>query len=327
MTDARYAALQAFIEQCLGADVQGPEPASSDASFRRYWRVHGAGGSHIIMDAPPDKENCGPFIDVSARLVQAGLRAPAVLAQDLEHGFLLLDDLGTRTLLQDLRPETVDRYYDSGMRSLLKMQTSVDGSGLPSYDELRLTAEMELMPQWYLQAHLGLQLTCGDWDTLEQSFGLLLRSARSQPQVFVHRDYHSRNLMLGVSDDSELGILDFQDAVIGPITYDLVSLLKDCYVRWPTSRVDDWAERYRQMLAEQGVVVPERSTWLRAFDLMGLQRHLKVLGIFARLHHRDGKSGYLADLPRVHDYCLQVCDRYAELAALGERLRRWAPPR
>ncbi len=319
MSDPRHAALCAFVADHLGAAASAPEPASSDASFRRYWRVHTPAGSQIIMDAPPERENCDPFIDVAGRLARAGVRAPTVQAMDLEQGFLLLDDMGTRTMLDILSPDNVEVQYGEALEALLRMQLNVAAEGLPRYDENRLRDEMELLPRWFLQQHLGIELECHDYDRLEQSFMVLIHNARVQPQLFVHRDFHSRNLMAGTPP----AVLDFQDAVIGPITYDLVSLLKDCYVRWPPDQVAAWAEGYRLRLHAEGVTVPDGRRWQRWFDLMGLQRHLKVLGIFARLWHRDGKSGYLADLPRVLQYSLEVCERYLELQELGRSLQRW----
>ncbi len=323
MSDDRHSALLAFVHQHLGSDASAPLPASSDASFRRYWRVQAGGRTHIVMDAPPDKENCAPFIDIGQRLRAAQIKAPEVRASDLASGFLLLSDLGTETLLPALNDGNVDAYYGSALRSLQRMQQSVEVGGLPRYDQLRLRDEMELLPRWFLRQHLGVEPDCEEYDIIETAFITLIHSARVQPQVFVHRDFHSRNLMLGEGPHAELGVLDFQDAVIGPITYDLVSLLKDCYLRWHPDRVAAWAEGYRQQLTNAGVEVPDSLRWQRWFDLMGVQRHLKVLGIFARLHYRDGKTEYLADLPRVLGYVLETCERNLELEAIGKRLANW----
>jgi aminoglycoside/choline kinase family phosphotransferase len=314
----RQQQLHAFAQHALGLSLPPPVAASSDASFRSYWRLRDAQRSWIVMDAPPEHEDCGPFIDVSARLVGSGLNAPQVLAQDLQRGFLLLSDLGTRTYLPELQPDAVDALYADAMQALQRMQQQVSSVGLPVYDEARLTAELELFPTWFLQRHLGWAEDCHGWDRIEQTFMRLLAAAAEQPQTFVHRDFHSRNLM--ITGNNNPGILDFQDAVHGPITYDLVSLLKDCYVRWPDAQVQAWSEQYRQLLAARGIAVPGPTRWRRWFDWMGLQRHLKVLGIFARLHYRDGKSGYLADLPRVLGYVLDTCARYGELAGFGEWL-------
>jgi len=323
MPTDRQLALASFLEQHLGDDASSPVAASSDASFRRYWRVQANAQTHIVMDAPPDKENCEPFIDIASRLQSAQIKAPQVHAADLSTGFLLLTDLGSQTLLQALDDDSADAYYGSALRSLQRMQQAVDFAGLPRFDQLRLRDEMELMPRWFLRQHLGVEPDCEEYDIIETGFLALIHSARVQPQVFVHRDFHSRNLMLGDDPQAELGVLDFQDAVIGPITYDLVSLLKDCYVRWHPDRVAAWAEGYRQQLQNAGVEVPDSLRWQRWFDLMGVQRHLKVLGIFARLHYRDGKTDYLADLPRVLEYVLETCERYLELETLGKRLAQW----
>lgn len=316
----RLSQLHDFAQQALALTLPPPVAASADASFRSYWRVGDAQRSWIVMDAPTEHEDCGPFIDVSGRLVAAGLNAPQVLAQDLQRGFLLLNDLGTRTYLPELQPTTVDDLYTDAMRALQRMQQQVSTDGLPAYDEARLTTELELFPTWFLQRHLGWGEDCHGWDRIEQTFMRLLGAAAEQPQTFVHRDFHSRNLMITAQHNP--GILDFQDAVHGPLTYDLVSLLKDCYVRWPDAQVQAWSEQYRQLLASSGRAVPGPTRWRRWFDWMGVQRHLKVLGIFARLHYRDGKSGYLADLPRVLSYVLDTCARYGELAEFGEWLER-----
>jgi hypothetical protein len=317
-TPQRLQDLHQFAQLALATDLPLPVAASADASFRSYWRVTAGSSSWIVMDAPPAHEDCRPFIDISARLVAAGLHAPQVLAQDLQQGFLLLSDLGTRTLLPELSPATVDALYADALHALLQMQMQVRTDALPIYDEARLTAELELFPTWFLQRHLGWGEDCTGFDRIELTFMRLLAAAAEQPQTFVHRDFHSRNLM--VQAPGKLGILDFQDALVGPVTYDLVSLLKDCYVHWPDAQVYGWADQYRQQLAAAGMAVPGPTRWRRWFDWMGVQRHLKVLGIFARLHYRDGKSGYLADLPRVLSYVLQTCSRYGELADFGEWL-------
>lgn len=327
MSDDRHSALLAFVHQHLGSDALAPLPASSDASFRRYWRIQAGGRTHIVMDAPPDKENCAPFIDIAERLRSAQIKAPEVRASDLASGFLLLSDLGRETLLPALDDGSVDAYYGSALRTLQRMQQSVEVDGLPRYDQLRLRDEMELLPRWFLRHHLAVEPDCVEYDIIERAFVALIHNARVQSQVFVHRDFHSRNLMLGENRHAELGVLDFQDAVIGPVTYDLVSLLKDCYLRWHPDRVAAWAEGYRQQLANAGIEVPDSLRWQRWLDLMGVQRHLKVLGIFARLHYRDGKTEYLADLPRVLGYVLETCERYSELEAIGKRLANWTAGR
>lgn len=325
MSVTREALRLEFARRALGEAGVGLVPASSDASFRSYWRSVGVRPSRIVMDAPPDKEDLGPFLDVAARLAAAGVAAPEVLARDIEHGFLLLSDLGSRLLLPELDAERVDGHYLRSMDLLLHMQREVDARGLPDYDTARLTAEMELMPTWFVQRHLGREPECEDWDVIEPAFRVLLDSAAAQPQCFVHRDFHSRNLML--QDDDALAVIDFQDAVRGPVTYDLVSLLRDCYVEWPDAQVAGWVEDYRLQLHESGVEMPDTARFLRAFDLMGLQRHIKVLGIFCRLWYRDGKPGYLADLPRVWGYVQRIGQRHPEIRPLVELLAKWVGDR
>jgi hypothetical protein len=306
----------------LGALDGPPASASADASFRSYWRVRRGTRSWVVMNAPPDKEDVGPFIDIAARLRAAGLNAPEVIAQDRAQGFLLLSDLGTRTYLPELDEGSVEALYGDALDALQIMQTRVDGSGLPAYDAARLSAEMDLFPTWFLHRHLGHESTPPERELIAACMQRLLDSAAEQPASFVHRDYHSRNLM--IVPGANPGIIDFQDAVVGPITYDLVSLLKDCYIQWPLARVHGWAEAYRQRLVAAGMVQVGPTRWRRWFDWMGLQRHLKVLGIFARLNYRDGKAGYLNDLPLVLDYTLSVCARYGELAPFGEWLQQLA---
>ena len=313
---------QHWITDCLGAAVTRVEPASADASFRSYWRLHLAGGdTRIVMDAPPDREDVRPWLDIAERLRAAGVHAPAVHAADVDQGFLLLEDLGNRTLLPALDDGSADALYGDALATLLKMQQHADSGDLPAYDEARLVTEMALMPEWFLRRHLGIVPECEQWDSIESAFRLLVDSARAQPQVFVHRDYHSRNLLL--PDGGGTGVIDFQDALRGPVTYDLVSLLRDCYIAWPIERVDGWVEGYRRQLADSGLCDADPRRFRRWFDLMGVQRHLKVLGIFCRLYYRDGKSGYLGDLPLVWRYCDEVMALYPELADLRALLRGW----
>jgi aminoglycoside/choline kinase family phosphotransferase len=320
LSSDRLAALAAFAQAHLGALDGPPTSASADASFRSYWRVRQGTHSWVVMNAPPDKEDVGPFIDIASRLRAAGLNAPKVIAQDLAQGFLLLSDLGTRTYLPELDEGSVESLYADALDALQTMQARVDATGLPAYDAARLTAEMDLFPTWFLRRHLGHEPTSTDAALIAECMRRLLDSAAEQPVAFVHRDYHSRNLM--IVPGANPGIIDFQDALIGPLTYDLVSLLKDCYIQWPLARVHGWAENYRQRLIAAGMVQVGPTRWRRWFDWMGLQRHLKVLGIFARLNYRDGKAGYLNDLPLVLDYTLTVCARYGELAAFGEWLEQ-----
>ena len=302
-------------------DAQAPlESASADASFRSYWRSHSGGRSWIVMDAPPDREDIRPWLDIAQRLNAAGLHAPEIRASDAELGFVLMADLGTRLYLPELRDDNVDALYADALDALLVMQTGVDAADLPPYDEARLVAEMELMPTWFLSRHLGFTPDCADWDVIEPAFRALVNAAQVQPQVFVHRDYHSRNLL--ITDRDNPGILDFQDAVRGPVTYDLVSLLRDCYIAWPEQKIQAWVEGYRQRLVAAGITDVDTETFQRGFDLIGLQRHIKVLGIFCRLWYRDGKAGYLNDLPLVWRYTREVGRRHAATAPLIELIER-----
>jgi N-acetylmuramate 1-kinase len=317
---SREQARLAWARTALGDDTAQLERASADASFRSYWRSESGGRSWIVMDAPPDREDIRPWLDIAARLVDAGLHAPEVRAADAELGFVLMADLGHRLYLPELTEARVDALYADAMDALLAMQAKVDARDLPPYDEQRLVSEMELMPTWFLQRHLGFDTQCEDWDVVEVAFRALVDNATRQEQVFVHRDYHSRNLL--VCPGANPGILDFQDAVRGPVTYDLVSLLRDCYIQWPEPRVQAWAEAYRRKLVAAGLTHVDEATFRRGFDLMGLQRHLKVLGIFCRLWYRDGKAGYLGDLPLVWEYTRRVGLRYPETAAMIRLVER-----
>lgn len=309
----------AWTRDALADPAATLDSASADASFRSYWRSHSGGRMWIVMDAPPGKEDIRPWLDIAARLAGAGLHAPHIRASDADQGFVLMADLGSRLYLAELDAQrsndaVVDRLYADALDALLLMQTRVPSDDLPPYDDARLIAEMELMPEWFLQRHLGLVPGCDNWDRIELAFRALANSAEHQPQAFVHRDYHSRNLM--ITDGDGPGILDFQDAVRGPLTYDLVSLLRDAYIVWPDERVYGWVEDYRRKLVHSGLTAVDAPTFRRAFDLMGLQRHIKILGIFCRLWYRDGKAGYLGDLPLVWRYVRDVGRRYPEIAPL-----------
>lgn len=291
--------------------------ASADASFRRYFRVHLAqsceyGATLIAMDAPPPQENCEPFVRIAKLFGDAGLNVPKVIAQDLEHGFLLLNDLGNDTYLSQLNSVSAPKLYADANNALIKLQLASQPDVLPNYDAELLTREMQLFPDWYIAKHLNVTLDDKQQTVLTNTFNLLNKNILAQMQVYVHRDYHSRNLML--TNENNPGVLDFQDAVYGAITYDLVSLLKDAYICWEEDQVIDWLVRYWQNARKAGLAVPEDfSDFYRDFEYMGAQRHIKVLGIFARLYHRDGKDGYLKDMPLVMDYLRKVCERYAEL--------------
>ena len=328
----RADALRRFAETALAATGLPIEPASADASFRSYWRVTAADRSYIVMDAPPDKENVEPWLDVGERLRRAGLHAPEVHAVDRAQGFVLMEDLGTRMYLAELGDATVDALYADALDALLRMQTTADAAGLPAFDETFMTTELELMPEWFLRRHLGHAVECDEWDVIELAFRTLINALRSQPQGFMHRDYHSRNLLV-VGDDSRAasshalarpGIIDFQGAMIGPVTYDLASLLRDCYIAWDAERVEGWVDAYRERLRHAHLIDAhvDAARLRRWFDLAGLQRHIKVLGIFCRLCYRDGKAHYLADLPLTWHYVIMVAERYAELAPLADLLKR-----
>lgn len=313
----------------VSADAASLRPASSDASFRRYFRVDCADGvSRIVMDAPPGKEDTAPYLWVAGLLRDAGLAAPAVVAADPGRGFVLLEDLGERTYLselQDARASGDEPRTEAAMRAALGALVRMQGidAALPPYDEARLRAELDLFPEWYVGRHLGASLDAAEAAALARVFDALLASALAQPRVFVHRDFHSRNLMH--RRGAEPGVLDFQDAVSGPITYDLASLLRDAYIAWPEERQLDWAIRYWEAARAAGLpVAADFADFYRDFEWMGLQRHLKVLGIFARLYHRDGKSQYLGDLPQVMAYARAVAGRYRDLAPLLRLLDRLA---
>jgi N-acetylmuramate 1-kinase len=319
-SDSRLANLTQWVIEDLGFAGATIAPASVDASFRRYFRVTCGADSYIVMDAPPDKEDSGPFLTVARILGRLDLNVPMILARDMERGFLLLTDLGSRQYLDALPVDgAADELYADALKSLRIMQTADAGlsQGLPRYDRALLLREMELLPEWFLIRHLGLTIAARERAMLEGLFESLVDAAVSQPACFVHRDYHSRNLL--VTPENNPGILDFQDAVWGPVTYDLASLLKDCYIAWPPARVRQWALQYRDTLIEAGFKLDaDAAAFMRWFDLTGLQRHIKVLGIFARLFYRDGKSQYLKDLPRVLAYVRDTALNYPETAAFAE---------
>ncbi|KFI21948.1 aminoglycoside phosphotransferase family protein [Nitrosococcus oceani] len=318
MSDPRFDALQQWLERGLGLMNYRLAPASEDASFRRYFRVHYRGMSLIVMDAPPEREDCRSFVHVARGFRGLGLNVPEVLEQDLERGFLLLTDLGEHQYLRVLNARNASTLYRDALVALRLLQggESAQGLHLPPYDQDLLLKEMGLFQEWYLERHLGIEVGT----TLEKVFERLAASALAQPQVPVHRDYHSRNLMM--TEQANPGILDFQDAVKGPVTYDLVSLLRDCYIAWPQDRVLVWLYDYRRQAARAGIPVgASEAEFLRWFDWMGVQRHLKASGIFARLNVRDKKSGYLKDIPRTLGYIRTVARRYGELAELDGVLR------
>ncbi len=300
--------------------------ASSDASFRRYFRWEGEGRSFVVMDAPPPQENCKPFVDIAFLLAKSGINVPKIYAEDLERGFLLLNDLGNKTYLDVIDGENADALFDDALQALLAFQQLPMVAPLPSYDVALLRRELELFPEWYVKRELGIEFDAVQQQQWQHISDLLIDSALAQPKVLVHRDYMPRNLMLS---EPNPGVLDFQDAVYGPVTYDVTCLFKDAFLSWPEERVRGWLENYWQQASALNIPVqPDFEDFLRASDLMGVQRHLKVIGIFARICHRDGKPRYLADVPRFFSYIEAVIARrpeLAELQALFTSLRGGAP--
>jgi aminoglycoside/choline kinase family phosphotransferase len=327
--DARVQQIRDWLTGELGLRLVRLEPASADASFRRYFRASLADGpTRVVMDAPPDKEDVAPFLKVAALLEGCGVHVPHIHAADSRRGLVLLEDLGSDPYLTQLRSgDEADLLYGDALEALRRIQVQgreVLGE-LSPYDRTVLGREMALMPEWFCERHLQLKLDDADRAVLAQSFEFLTVEALAQPLVFVHRDYHSRNLMR--LPDRNPGIIDFQDALAGPVGYDLVSLLKDCYIDWPRSQVEHWVSGYRARLrGERDLAGSSEREFLRWFDLIGLQRHIKVLGIFARLCYRDGKHGYLPELPRTLEYVLDAARRFSELRAFEQWLQRRVVP-
>jgi len=311
------------LERWLAAELRGAHfaltPASEDASFRRYFRATlDDGASFVVMDAPPEKEDCRPFVHVARLLHEAGVHAPEVHAADLAAGFLLLSDLGTRTYLAELNAGNADALMRDATDALLRWQLATRPGELPPYDEALLRRELNLFPEWYVGRHRGLTLSSAQALALEGIFATLVKSALAQPAVYVHRDYMPRNLMVS---EPNPGVLDFQDAVLGPISYDMVCLVRDAFISWDEERELDWSVRYWEKARAARLPVPVQfAEFWRAFEWMGLQRHLKVLGIFARINYRDGKPRYLEDTPRFLRYARAVAARYGELAPLARLL-------
>ncbi|MDR4518978.1 MAG: phosphotransferase [Nitrosomonas sp.] len=311
--------LENWIQQQYPEMLFTLQPASADASFRRYFRVISDNDTFIAMDAPPPQEDCAPFVHV-AQLLEQAVNVPTIRAKDLEQGFLLLSDLGDLTYLQALtdQPKEANHLYSEATDALIKMQLTRHLDDLPQYDEALLRFELSLFPDWYIARHLQLDLSAVQKTVLEQVFTRIVQNNLSQPRVFVHRDYHSRNLMVTTPNP---GVLDFQDAVVGPVTYDLVSLLKDAYIAWDEECILDWAIRYWEKARRAGLpVASDFGDFYRDFEWMGVQRHVKVLGIFARLCYRDGKNAYLDDMPLVMNYLRKACKRYHELRPLLDLL-------
>jgi aminoglycoside/choline kinase family phosphotransferase len=320
--DLRLEQLENWLARLFGTRDFQVTTASADASFRRYFRVARGNDTWIAMDAPPAKEDMEPYIRIASMLVDVGVNAPRVIERNDEEGFLLNSDLGSRTYLMELDAQgDADRLYADAIEALVRIQSGgrAHATRLPPYDDALLRREMGLFPEWFCGRHLGLTLSGDEAAALAGVFDVLSATALQQPRVFVHRDYHSRNLMVGdgARHGPNPGILDFQDAVSGPVTYDLVSLLRDCYVAWPLERVRGWALQFRGSAQRAGVEVgADEGQFLRWFDLMGVQRHLKAIGIFARLWRRDGKPGYLNDIPRTLNYVRAASGHYRELQFL-----------
>ena len=320
MSSDRDASLRAWLDGAAGVPVGVLEPLAGDASFRRYLRLRTNRATFVVMDAPPDREDSRPFVHVAGLLRAAGVNVPEVHAADLDRGFLLLADLGDTSYLDRLDASSAAELYRDAFAALVRMQCRVPADAVPPYDESRLAAELELFPEWFLGVHLGRPASRSERRVLDESFEGLIEAALAQPRVFVHRDYHSRNLMVHPRNP---GVLDFQDAVTGPLLYDPVSLLRDAYVSWPDERVYGWLDDYVDLAMDAGLLPANRSgrdvrsRARRDFDLMGVQRHLKVAGIFARLWHRDGKNTYLGDIPLVLRYLLDVAATYPELEPLS----------
>lgn len=325
MTDSRLITLQNWLkglEARWQLDLASLIPASADASFRRYFRIASKNPDFqtlIVMDAPPQHEPLDAFLKVDLLLENAGLNVPKILEKNIDQGFLLLNDLGNKTYLAELNNETADSLYQDATHALFQMQLASKPDVLPNYDEALLLRELNLFPEWYLQKHLHIELNEVQTSQLNQVFELIIQNNLAQAKVYVHRDYHSRNLM--VTEKNNPGVIDFQDAVYGPITYDAASLWRDAYISWPEERVIDWVIKFWEEGRKAGLAMPDDfGQFYRDFEWMGLQRHLKVLGIFARLFHRDGKEAYLKDIPLVLEYAMATANRYIELKPLARIL-------
>ncbi|WP_218944236.1 aminoglycoside phosphotransferase family protein [Marinicella rhabdoformis] len=300
------------------------ESASEDASFRSYHRVTQGNKTWVLMDAPPSHEDCAPFIEIQKLLFENEVCVPEIIAQDLSLGFLLLSDLGSTLLLGELNDNNADDLYGKACDQIHLMQSiTSNASNLPAYDEALLTTEMNLFNEWFIDRHLGVTLTDNEQATVSAVQQLLIDNALSQPQTFVHRDFHSRNLMPQVS--GQMAVIDFQDAVYGPLTYDLVSLYKDCYIAWPEDQVYQWVDSFRHEYNQKHQSNHDQATFLKWFDLMGAQRHMKAIGIFCRLNYRDGKKHYLYDIPRTMKHLQITCLAYPELADFNRLLDKIQP--
>jgi N-acetylmuramate 1-kinase len=322
--DFRKITLLNWLENDLLLTVNSCEPASSDASFRRYFRIALPEQQLIVMDAPPDKENIEAFIKVAELLTHSKVKVPAIYYQNRPDGFLILEDFGSHSFLDKLNTGNATALYGGALGSLLNLQTNTDitDCGLPRYDEALLQRELGIFKDWFINQTLGIEMPVVIWDKVRN---ILVNSALEQPIACVHRDYHSRNLM--VLDDNSIGVIDFQDAVIGPVTYDLVSLLRDCYIALPQDQIEQWTAQHYQKLKQAGLIACNLPLFNRWFDLMGMQRHLKAIGIFSRLHLRDGKSAYLNDIPRTLNYVMAQTQVYPELADFHNFLHQQVLPK
>lgn len=308
-SDVRLEQLKLWLDGLPNLTAYQIEPASVDASFRRYFRVTTQDESWIAMDAPPQQEDCEPFVHVAHMIEAVGVQAPHIYHREAQLGFMLLSDLGSTQYLEKLDQNSADSLYKEAIDSLVKMQSL--RNGLPAYDDTLLQNEMALFRDWFISRHMNIKLSQRQAETLQAMFDVLQLNALRQQQVFVHRDYHSRNLM--ITEANNPGVIDFQDAVMGPVSYDLVSLLKDCYIAWPRKAIVEWVQYFVQ---QSPLIAQVDTNFFESFELMGVQRHLKAAGIFARLNHRDGKPGYLADIPRTLAYIFDVCARYPQLKPL-----------
>jgi N-acetylmuramate 1-kinase len=324
LEDLRTLAMRDWLENDLLLSIIHCETASSDASFRRYFRVTTPDQQYIVMDAPPPQENVEPFIKVATLFTSSQVNVPTIFKHNISEGFLLLQDFGSTCFLDKLNNDNASTMYASALDSLITLQTNtaIDTAPLPRYDHALLTRELGIFKDWYIDQLLDTKIPDALWHNVQN---ILIDSALEQPSVCVHRDFHSRNLM--VTDENNPGVIDFQDAVIGPITYDVVSLLRDCYIAWPESQVELWMTGYHKRLVEAGLIACTTTQFKRWFDLMGMQRHLKAVGIFSRLHLRDGKSGYLNDIPRTLNYVAQISNAYPELAEFSAYLNTHLLPK
>ena len=317
--DTRLEDLSKWIREVFAETKFHLMPLSGDASFRQYWRLYVGERTYVVMDAPPEKENCLPFLLIGNKIKAVGLSTPEVYHVNLNDGFLVLEDLGDQLYIDSLNEITARQLYHDAINALIKMQREIDASSLPKYDHSLLRQELDLFPQWFLQTHLKHSLARAEETMINNAFSWIIEEVVHQPRVFVHRDYHSRNLM--IVNGNNPGIIDYQDAVLGPITYDLVSLLRDVYIAWPSSEIDNWRELYCAMSVESQLLTrAEMEDFPYWFDVMGIQRHLKIAGIFARLYHRDMKPRYLEDLPLTFDYLLSTVKQFPALREFHDLL-------